>query len=221
MKAYHFLTIVKFDRGINTYQVNQQISLKDSQPVSKLTKTNDSFYKDFDKYELFHETKRNKRGRAYGYEEAFAQYIEQKTFNCYLWETNNIIIFEANKSAVNGSIRRITKQYGKDVFELKREHVDFGNILRKAANITGGWFGEFEGGNVTSVGLFGNHVDLSSDYNRYQAAGELSSLTVEVRLGGNMHKFMITKDRVIVLYENMSTEKDLDLLVQIYNELLL
>jgi len=219
MKTYHLLDIVTFDQNRDLFRSTQQLSVEDSQPISKLTKITANFYKDFAKYELFHEVKRRSRGRAYGNPESFSSYVNQNTFDCYHWKSRNIFIFGANKPAVNGSIKRLTRDCGKGVFELKRGMVNFQKIIRKAENITGGWFGDLSG-NVTSIGLFGDHVNMSSDYDRYSAAGSLSSLTIEVTLGGQMYSFMITKDRAIVLYDSMSIEKDLDLLTQIYNELL-
>lgn len=221
MKSYHLLTIIAFDTSLNEYCSKQQFSMiEDAEPISRLTKCADNYYKDFSKYQLFHESKKNDTGRAYGRFDSFEKYVDQKCFNVYLWKEKNILIFEANKSSVNGCIKRLKRDYGANNFNLKREPVDFKRVISRAVNITGGWFGDLSG-NVTSIGLFGDHVNLSGEYDRYSAIGTLSALTIEVDLNGSIYSFMITKDRSIVLYNNYDEiEKDLDLVAQIYNELL-
>ena len=220
MRSYHLLDIENFDTSISEFSSKQQYSIvTDAEPVSILTKKIENYYKDFTKYELFHETKRNNTGRAYGRNDSFDKYVWQKSFNVYLWHDKNILIFEANKSAVNGCIRRFRKEYRDKQFKLTRRPVDFNKVISRATNITGGWFGDLSG-NVSSIGLFGDHVDLSGEYDRYSAIGTLSALTIEVDLSGAIYKFMITKDRSIVLYNNDEIEKDLDLIAQIYKELL-
>lgn len=221
MKSYHLLTIRNFDESVSEYCSKQQYSLiEDAEPISSLKKSVENYYKDFNKYQLFHEAKKNGVGRAYGRGDSFDKYIDQKVFNVFLWKSKKILIFESNKSSVNSCIKRFKRDYGENNFNLIREPVDFSKVLRRAINITGGWFGEIDG-NVNSVGIFGDHVDLSGDYDKYAAVGKLSSLTIEVDLGGDIYMFMITKDRSVVLFNNNDDiEKDLDLIVQIYNELL-
>lgn len=219
MRSFHFLGVVQFDESQNEYVTDQQLSLGDAQPATSLKLITKDFYLDFAKYELFHERKKRDTGRAYGRYDSFDQYINQKTFNAYLWKTQNLFIFEANKESVNGAIKRLKRQYGKSTFNMVRVPVDFQKILRRADNITGSWFGGIKG-NVTSVGIYGDHVNLSKDYDRFAASGELSSVTITVNLTKGLYTFMITKDCAIVIYDNMSTEKYLDLVTQIYNELL-
>ncbi len=219
MRSFHLLSVVKFDMSKNEFITSQQLSIVDAQPATSLKLITKEFYSNFAKYELFHERTKRDIGRAYGRPDSFDQYVSQKSFNAYLWKNQNIFIFEANKSSVNEAIRRLIKEYGKSNFDMVRLPVDFQKILKRAENITGSWFGGIKG-NVTSVGIYGDHVNLSKDFDRFAAAGELSSVTITVNLTKGLHTFMITKDCAIVIYEDMSTEKYLDLVTQIYNELL-
>ena len=217
MSVYHLLDIVKFDHTAKDIVSYQQYNVFNNMAETRLNKVSEDFYNKFSKYELFHETQRRMKGRAYGNADSFSEFYKQDSHNCYLWKEQNIFIFEAGKEAVNGAVKRLRKDLGKENFDLSRKEVDFNRVLSKANNITGSWFGELAG-NVTSVGIFGDHVNLSSEYDRFKIAGQLSALTIEVSFGGSMYSFMITKDRGLVIYNNMSIEKDLDLIVQIYHE---
>ncbi|NTU28521.1 hypothetical protein HPX95_20580, partial [Bacillus tequilensis] len=60
---------------------------------------------------------------------------------------------------------------------------------------------------------YGDHVNLSDDYNRYEAAGKLSSLNCSITFEKNSYDFMITANKTVVIMQNRTPEQDLDLLL--------
>jgi len=219
MKAYHFLDVDKFDlfdsKGENeTISTFQQLSTAagDDEPKSDLKLIKRDYYRGFDKYNIIHEKVRRKKGRAYGADAIFNQFVETLNMNAYFNKNLNLFIVEGNKGAVNEFIKKFHRDYAAQ-FRVKRDNVDFPYLIQHTHNVWGGWLNGFNDGSLKSVALYGDHVNLSEDYNRYEAAGRLSSLNCSITFEKNSYDFMITVNKTVVVMQNRTPEQDLDLLL--------
>jgi hypothetical protein len=219
MKAYHFFDVNNFtlfdgnDEGaiVNT---EQQLTLDgtDAQPLSTLKLIKRNYYKGFDKYIIHHEKVKRKAGRAYGEEMFFKNFVESISMNVYFNNQLNLFLVEGNKAAVNDFQKKFEKEFS-NKFTLKRSAVDFAYLIQHTQNVWGGWLNGFNDGSLKSVALYGDHVNLSADYNRYEAAGRLSSLNCSIAFEKSSYDFMITANKTVVIMQNRTPEEDIDLLL--------
>ncbi|MED3672099.1 MULTISPECIES: hypothetical protein [Bacillus] len=219
MKAYHFLDVTKFTlfdqkEENEIVSTKQQLSVDDSdnEPRSDLKLIKRDYYEGFDKYIIIHEKIRRKTGRAYGEDSFFTQFVENHSMNAYYHKKLNLFLVEGNKGAVNDFKKKFEKNYPES-FALSRSNVDFPYLIQHTHNVWGGWLNGFNDGSLKSVALYGDHVNLSDDYNRYEAAGKLSSLNCSITFEKNSYDFMITANKTVVIMQNRTPEQDLDLLL--------
>ncbi|APQ59803.1 hypothetical protein PPOLYM_02572 [Paenibacillus polymyxa] len=217
MRAYHFLDVEKLDLfgEYNEVMTPQQLSMdshQDSEPSSKIKLITTQYYRGFQKLIIIHEDVKRKSGRAYGEDAFFDRFIENKSINGYYNPELKILILEGNKSAVNGSIRRF-KRHFPESFSVNRSLVDFAYVVKHSTNVWGSWFGGLNTGTLKSAALFGDHVNLSEDYDRMKAAGKLSSLNCALSFEKVSYDFTITANKTVVLMQNRTPEEDIDLLL--------
>lgn len=218
MKSFHFLQVGTITLGSDNVLTSlQQLRLgtNDSEPISSVSLTSRDFYRGFDKLKFVHEAEKRTTGRAYGMDQQFSSFIARDSFDGYLNSELELLLISAGKQKVNGVIRRLKKAYPQG-FDVKRYTVDFTNIIEVVTNVRGSWISELPDTNVRSVGLFGDHVNLSADFSRHTAVGNLSALNVILQLDNQDVSFMITKDCTIVLYQDQSIEEELDLTLALW-----
>lgn len=202
----------------------QQLAMggNDDQPKSSLKLIKRDYYKGFDKYIIHHEKIKRKQGRAYGEDQFFNHFVENVSMNVYFNKKYSLFLVEGNKSAVNDFQRKFTRQYP-EKFNITRSNVDFPYLILHTQNVWGGWLNGFNDGSLKSVALYGDHVNLSEDYNRFEAAGKLSSLNCSIAFEKTSYDFMITANKTVVIMQNRTPEDDIDLLMflrpMLYKEL--
>ncbi|MEK3644444.1 hypothetical protein ACTHHL_09055 [Aeribacillus composti] len=149
--------------------------------------------------------------------------IKNTSMNAYYHSESSLLLIEGDKGGVNGFVRKLQKQYPDD-FSVSRSSVDFPYVIEHSTNVWGGWLNGFIDGNLKSVALFGDHVNLSEDYNRLEAAGKLSSLNCSITFEKRSYDFTKTSNKTVVIMQNRTPEEDLDLLMLLkpilYKELL-
>lgn len=220
MKSYHFLDVTNFELFDNkpegkviTTKKQLAVDGSDDEPSSSIKLIKRDYYRGFDKYIINHEKVKRKKGRAYGEDLFFNSFVESVSMNVYYNTLDNLLIIEGNKGSVNSFIREFHKEFPKDIFYVTRSNVNFPNLIRYTENVWGGWLSDFNDGNLKSVALYGNRVNLSEDYNRYEAAGKLSSLNCSITFERESYDFMITANKTVVVMQNRTPEEDIDLLV--------
>ncbi|MCZ0757039.1 hypothetical protein [Anoxybacillus sp. J5B_2022] len=219
MRAYHFLdveTLELFTNGVTSVSTAQQLSIEqeDNEPKSEMRLTTLDFYRGFQKYVIVHERVKRKEGRAYGEDLLFTQYIESKSMNAYYNPQIKLLLIEGDKGGVNGFIKKFEKVFP-NKFKVSRSQVDFQYVVEHSHNVWGGWISGFNNGTLRSVALFGDHVNLSEDYNRLEAAGKLSSLNCSLTFERKSYDFTITSNKTVVIMQTMTPEEDLDLLLHL------
>lgn len=229
MKSYHFLDVINFnlfndrpEEHVITTSAQLATDGTDDQPSSSMKLIRRNYYKGFDKYIIHHEKIKRKRGRAYGEDLFFDSFVETTSMSAYFSPQLKLLIIEGNKGSVNDFVRKFNKEFSDDLFKVTRSNVNFPHFIRHTENVWGGWLNGFNDGNLKSVALYGNRVNLSEDYNRFEAAGKLSSLNCSITFEKESYDFMITANKTVVIMQNRTHEEDLDLLLfikpMLYNE---
>jgi hypothetical protein len=219
MRAYHFLDVDKFDLfsgGKTTVSTAQQLTIQqeDAEPKSEMKLTTSDYYKGFQKYVIVHERLKKKEGRAYGEDILFTTFIENKSMNAYYHPGLKLLLIEGDKGGVNGLVKRFEKSFPEQ-FKVSRSQVDFPYLVEHSHNVWGGWISGFNDGTLKSVALFGDHVNLSEDYNRLEAAGKLSSLNCSLTFEKKSYDFTITANKTVVIMQTRTPEEDIELLMHL------
>lgn len=149
MRSYHFFDVQYFtlfderEEG-DTVSTIQQLSLEgnDDEPVSSIKLIKRDYYRGFDKFIIHHEKIKKKRGRAYGEDLFFNQYVETNSLNGYYHPNLSLFIFQGNKPSVNDFVKKIQEMYPENV-KLTRSSVDFPYLIQHTQNVWGGWLNGF------------------------------------------------------------------------------
>ncbi|MFW5438811.1 hypothetical protein [Paenibacillus apiarius] len=96
---------------------------------------------------------------------------------------------------------------------MNRSDVDFPYLIQHSTNVWGSWFGGLNTGTLRSAALFGDHVNLSDDFDRLKAAGNLSSLNCALSFEKITYDFTITLNKTVVIMKPKTPEEDIDLLL--------
>ncbi|MFQ9979590.1 hypothetical protein [Clostridium cadaveris] len=202
---------------------SQQLALhgiENNAPCLSFNKTIKQPIKDIIKYKLNCETLVNKRGRAYYSEKIFEQFILIEDSNFYYSKKQNLLIFHCNKDTFNTYV----KKYSTDPqIKLEKITVDFERIIRdqKQLGIKGIWLGKIPDDNLKALAFLGPNVITSDQYKTIKSnGGEISNLTLIYDYLGEQKTVMITKDSGIILYCKEEETDAIDLVQDVYKNLL-
>jgi len=163
---------------------------------------------------LTHEDEKQKPGRAHG--TRFERAIYSTEMNAYYDRDSSILIINGPRAAARACATRLHKTRS-DIFEVTPLPVDLMSVIEEVQNTKGAWLTDLPmAGNVSSVGLFGDHVDLSADFTKYQALATLTAITVELPYSREQRTFMITRHGTVVFYGPGDAYKDLTFMRRLY-----
>lgn len=201
----------------------QQLALakvQNNSPSISFTKNSVQPIKNIIKYKLNCETLINKRGRAYYNEEIFTQFILIEDTYFYYNNALNLLLFSCNKDTFNTYIKR----YGTDPnIRLEKISVNFERIIRdqKQLGIKGVWLGKIPDDNLNALAFLGDNVVTSEQYKSIRSNGaQISNLTLIYDYLDDQKTIMITKDGGIILYHHEKETDAIDLVQDIYTNLL-
>lgn len=178
--------------------------------VVNMTMTNEHFYKDYSKLTLLHERVDRKPHRFGGQLEYHEESITggQKYHNVYYSQSRELLVIRAARQVSNSAIRALQKEYPKSI-QTGSIEIDFGRIIDKArSNITGSWFTGIKG-QVNTVGIFGDRVNLDESFDRNAKIGQISAIYLEIAAEGqeDLVNICITRSGVIVLHQEIEGEE--------------
>lgn len=153
----------------------------------------------FRKYSAVHEVLRNVEARYKGDE--IYRLIMRERFNMYHHEKSRYLLVAADKKACREMFRRFKES--KVTFVAEDLEIDLNRLKSETPKIIGGWFGELKLPDVSSVGLFGPDVGGSSEWERFEQIGEISTLYMPWEFKGQKHTVLITAERTVVIFPSV------------------
>lgn len=225
MIPYYILEIQKFDINIDQYSTPSQTGItdvKDRIPSISFKKQSNQIIDSFIKYDLCCETLHNQKGRAYGIDKIFEQFIliSEKVF--YYSYNRNFLIISASKEVFNNFSKQFCNPKKNSDIILKKLDVDFDHIIENQASlgIEGVWLGDYADVNIESLYLMGNKIEDSTQYQQFRNSGaKIKNITIVYKNNQNREKIMITKEGGIILYHQIDETDILKLIVNIYENL--
>lgn len=152
-----------------------------------------------EKYLVTHEEIEKVQGR--WRREKIEQLIVGYDFEIFRERESSIIFARGPRDTVQRAFRRL-QPVGYTVREapLNLELLR-GGLKGMGATVDSAHFSELKIARVSSVGMYGDEVDESDDFEHYkQAGGLLSALSIRMTIGQRTERFMLTKRRTIVVY---------------------
>ncbi|MBS4535606.1 hypothetical protein GOQ29_08210 [Clostridium sp. D2Q-14] len=225
MKPYYILRSIKFDENIQKYSTVQQAGMDhitNDNPKTTFQKTDLQILDNFIKYDFTSEMNKNSKGRAYGTDEIFESFILIKEDKFYFSHQHELIILATNKETFNKFHEHMADS---EEFKFEKIEIDFAEIIKnkKALGIESIWVGEIpEETHVSTVSFHGCKIEDSNRYEEIIREGaKIKNLSLIYDHNGQQEKIMITKQGGIIVYDNILESDVLDLIEDIYKNLLL
>lgn len=181
------------------------------EPITKLKLINSNFYRNFSYIQIDHESQKKDKIRIKNeFYDLF--FIMQKTVAFYN-PTEKIFLITANKELSKEIVDRVADKYHKK-FKLapveEQKKFDFKKITTDSnlINMWGAWFKNIGYGNVTSMALFGDNVQLDSKYG--DNFDKISSLNVDLVVDGKPLSLIISKDLRITVLSKVEYQEMID-----------
>lgn len=222
MIPYYILKSDSFNISLSDYSTSQQSSINsisDCEPVVKFHKLDSQIITGYTKYNLVSESISNKKGRAYGHDYPFEQFISIDENLLYYNSDNKILIFKSSKDVFINFVRAFKKD---SYLKFEKIEVDFERIISNAnaIGVEGMWLGEIPDININALALLGKRVESSEQYKELKKHGaKISNLTIIYNFKNKQEKIMITKDGGIILYHRREETYALELVRDAYEKL--
>lgn len=149
--------------------------------------------------------------------EAFNQYIATHRLEAYLNEARDLLVIEGTGHVVNSAFRTLRDHA--DRITIAQGEVDFERLSPYLGRISGAWFSR-PSGPVTALGMFGQNVAGSSEWEDATLNAEISSIMFQHLYDGEYRTVTITRDAGVVVYTNLPANQLLGLAFDIYWELI-
>jgi hypothetical protein len=217
-KGYQYYIIDEFfnlEIGDEVETIHQDTLINDfvdEEPRSIIRHLGYSDNREFFKYHVLHETFQNVRGRYRNQE--IRGYIAQEEFHIYFHEDKNIIFMDSKKRNCKELVQRLNLS---DIpFTGNSRTIDLKTLARDLQDqVRGGWFGNLQIADVSTIGVFGPTVGESEEWSRFDQTGELNQIDVELQLDHLRIPVKLMSNSGVVLYSDFSEGEALNLLVQI------
>lgn len=220
-KSFKITYIDKFDSTNIKEQpvlLNSQYTTDDKPPYpqSKIYKSRDKVSKDdFVKYLIEHEMEECAYGR-YN-EEVFNKYIRREHIHSFQSDSLQLLILNGKKKFVLDFCKK-TKYW--NYLLIKTIQIDMGSLLAKLPHVKGVWF-NFPNGLIRASALMGANIEGTTDFQKYNTEGEISTLSFHFDYYNIMHPIMLVNDGTVVLQSNYSeVSQELDLVLEVKKQLI-
>jgi hypothetical protein len=222
IRSYYFFKAVKFGEDLRS---KQQMVISgtetDVEPATEIKKVESDSLMGLTQFCLIHETRDKRPRRLLGDPRYVNETIAggKTPYDIYFDENTNMLIARAPKTVVNSAFKKLAREFPL-LFKVERHEVNFANIIDKTTStILGAWFG-LEG-RIKSIGLFGDRVNLDDSFNRYQQAGSMTALYIDMEFENSKKStIMVTKECGVIIYDEWDIEQDLKFLINIMKPLI-
>lgn len=195
----------------------------DDDPRTVLEVVSKDYYKGYWKLLFTHEVT-DREPRRLGGDPAYVDRTIKggdKAHDVFYSPEKELMILKAPKNLVNGLIRVLRREYPSS-FNLNVVPMDFPKIIERAqSNIIGSWFSGIKG-QVNSVGIFGDRVNLDTSFGHYKNLGQISALYLELYYDDKSKPITVTITRLggIILYTPKSNDiEELDFIFSLIEKL--
>jgi hypothetical protein len=218
-KAYHIYYIENMpDLSKGAISVPCQLALLNDieVPDTTLSLVTEQYHAGFAMCKVHHEIIVSIMGRTHGY--VFNEFVRPYDFYAYIHARQRIIVFQGSSDVVSDAVNVMNKKVSG--FELVRHRLDLKKLLPYVAYVKGAWF-RMRNPNLAAQGLFGDHVDKDPSFDQALKFGEsMSTMMLNFEHADRLFLTTLLQECGVVLYENMDTELELDLVLELKRSLM-
>ncbi len=158
---------------------------------------------DFKSYLIEHEHEVSMYGRVN--KVSFAKFIRKGFIQAYYSSSRNLLLLTGKKDDIL-DFCKVTATLPE--IKIATISIDMKALLAKLAEVKLVWF-RFPAGMIHASALMGSHLELTADFERAKAEGEISTLSFYVQdKDEKVHPIMVTDDGAIVLQDLYHTVAD-------------
>lgn len=149
--------------------------------------------------------------------ERFDQYIATHHLEAYLTEHRDALLIEGTGYVVHDAYRTL-RDHAQHITISDRK-VNFTALAPYLTGIRGAWFSR-KAGPLSALGLFGQAVADSPEFEEAKLTSDIRSLMVQHEFDSGLRTIMITRDAGVIVYQNLAREELLALVFDVYDTLL-
>lgn len=220
--GYQFYKVNRFPNlkiGESISSAYQGVLLNDvdETPKSTITAKGIAENSDFLEYSVLHEDFQEVTGRYLG--KPIRRYIAEYNFHIFYHHSRQILFIDSKKQLCDEFVKRFKSNHQKE-FDLQQSKIKLTSLaddIRK--DIRGGWFGNVQIADVSSIALFGPTVGESDEWDRYDNIGELKTLDIALTIDEILLSVKIMANRGIVIFGKIDDRLKLSFLLKIQDDL--
>jgi hypothetical protein len=177
-----------------------------------------------DRLEIRHDVLVNTNGRArfqldgHWRVENFNEYVRTHDIEAYATADRSLMLISGAGEVVKSAYGALSKSTSSRLRLTARE-VDFKKLTPNLGRLRGAWFTR-SSGSLHAVGMFGQDVGGSPEWEEQNVTSELQSVMVHHVFRNEFHTVLLTADCGVVVYSNLERSKLLALVRDVYETLL-
>lgn len=148
--------------------------------------------------------------------EAFNEYIATHKLEAYLNAKRDLLVIEGTGHVVTSAFRTLRDHA--DRVNIAQGEVEFERLSPRLGRVSGAWFSR-QSGPVTALGMFGQNVAGSSEWEDASLNADISSVMFQHLYEGEYRTVTVTRDAGVVVYTNLAPAQLLGLAFDVYEEL--
>ncbi|HEU5401140.1 MAG TPA: hypothetical protein VFU86_07275 [Terriglobales bacterium] len=217
-KSYKVCPLRHFDSSeikVEPFRLKPQFNLARvaESPQTTIFRSRDEIHlNDFESYVIEHEHEVSMYGRVN--ETRFSKFIRCGRINAYHSAALSLMLLSGKKADILDFCRTAAKL---SELRLALLEIDMKSLLAKLAEVKLVWF-RFPAGMIRASALMGDHLEVTSDFDRARSQGDISTLSFYIEDRDEVqHPIMVTSDGTVVLqdlYKSIASEVELVLFVK-------
>jgi hypothetical protein len=150
--------------------------------------------------------------------ESFSEYVHTHYLESYVTADRSLMMIGGSGEVVKSAYGALSKSANSRLRLMGRE-VDFKLLAPNLGRLRGAWFTR-SSGSLHALGLFGQDVGGSPEWEEQNITSELQSVMVNHLFENEFHTVLLTADCGVVVYSNLERSKLLALVRDVYDSLL-
>lgn len=177
-----------------------------------------------DRLEIRHDVLVNTGGRArfeldgHWTVQSFNEYVHTHNIEAYVTADRSLMMIGGSGEVVKSAYGALSKSTNSQLRLMARE-VDFKLLTPNLGRLRGAWFTR-SSGSLHALGMFGQDVGGSPEWEEQNETSELQSVMVNHLFENKFHTILLTADCGVVVYSNLERSKLLALVRDVYETLL-
>ncbi len=193
---------------------------------TKIVSCEKRFMNRYEVYDVLHELLVKVGGRTFDYKDAgtkrepyeFNSFYRPYEFKAYLDRDKTLFICNIGKRVARDLVRTLSKQ--SKIFLFEALSIDIKSLLPELRELKGAWFANCSAAYLSSMGVFGTHVERSDEFKHAEDVGQMSSILIRYFYSEALYSIMLTRECGVVFMETLPPALEFEIIQDAYEKLL-